>query len=234
MRTPARNLIVNADDFGATCGINQGIVHCHKHGVVTSTSLMVRGRAAEEACALAQEHPALAVGLHWDLDSEARGNHVDIGNSSSVRGELERQLEDFHRLMGRPPTHVDSHHHVHRESEVAAITRELVAPVGVPLREEGPVRFVGGFYAQWEWQVTDLEHISPEFFTWILRNEVEEGWTEISCHPGFVTAELASVYLAEREVEVATLTDQRVRKQIEALGIRLASYADLLAESDSP
>lgn len=233
MRVPARNLIVNADDFGAARGINQGIVHCHKHGVVTSTSLMVRGRAAAEASVLAHEHPALAVGLHWDLDSETSGNRVEMGDPRSVRGELERQLEDFHRLMGRPPTHVDSHHHVHRGCEVAAIARELVAPLRVPLREEGPVRFVGGFYAQWEWQVTDLEHISPEFFAWILRNEVEEGWTEISCHPGFVTGELASVYLAEREVEVATLTDQRARREIEALGIRLASYADLLAESAS-
>lgn len=224
MTGPRRNLIVNADDFGAARGINHGIVQCHEHGVVTSTSLMVRGRAAAEACALAREHPALAVGLHWDLDNEPRG---------SVREELERQLEDFHRLMGRPPTHVDSHHHVHREPEVAAIARELVAPVGVSLREEGPVRFVGGFYGQWEWQVTDLEHVSPDFFAWILRNEVEEGWTEISCHPGFVTDDLASVYLAEREVEVATLTDPGVRKEIGALGIRLASYADLRAEADS-
>ena len=113
--------------------------------------------------------------------------------------------------MGRPPTHVDSHHHVHRRAEIAPIARELAAALGVPLREEGPVRYVGGFYGQWEWQVTDLEHIRPEFLIWILRNEVDEGWTEIGCHPGFVTDDFTSVYLAEREVEVETLTDPRVR-----------------------
>ncbi|TML31230.1 MAG: ChbG/HpnK family deacetylase, partial [Actinobacteria bacterium] len=144
-----------------------------------------------------------------------------------------RQLEAFERLVGRPPTHVDSHHHVHRRGEVASIARELVSALGVPLREQGPVRYVGGFYGQWEWRVTDLEHIGPEFLIWILRNEVDEGWTEIGCHPGFVTEDFSSVYLAEREVEVATLTDRRVQAEIEALGIRLASYAELARGHDS-
>jgi predicted glycoside hydrolase/deacetylase ChbG (UPF0249 family) len=97
----------------------------------------------------------------------------------------------------------------------------------VPLRDDGRVRFVGGFYGQWEWQVTDLHHVSPEFLIWILNNEVEEGWTEVSCHPGYVTPDFTSAYLAERETEVATLTDPRVRAEIDRLGIRLASYADL-------
>jgi predicted glycoside hydrolase/deacetylase ChbG (UPF0249 family) len=93
---------------------------------------------------------------------------------------------------------------------------------------------VGGFYGQWEWQVTDLEHIRPEFLIWILRNEVDEGWTEIGCHPGFVTDDFTSGYLAEREVEVETLTDPTVREEIRALRIRLASYADLPASEDPP
>ena len=221
-----RNLIVNADDFGASLGVNRGIVHCHVEGVVTSTSLMVTGRAAEDAAALAVEHPGLALGLHWDLDGEEAPG-VSGDDPAAVRRELERQIDAFHSLIGRPPTHVDSHHHVHRTPEIAPIARELVAPLGVPLREEGPVRFVGGFYGQWEWQVTDLKHVSPEFLTWILRNEVEDGWTEISCHPGYVTDDFSSVYLAEREVELATLTDPRIREEIDALGIRLASFADL-------
>jgi predicted glycoside hydrolase/deacetylase ChbG (UPF0249 family) len=228
-----RNLIVNADDFGASRGINRGIVHCHVEGVVTSTSLMVTGRAAKDAAALALEHRGLAVGLHWDLDCEEGGDGVPLDDPAAVRLELERQLDSFHSLMGRPPTHIDSHHHVHCGPEIAPIARELVAPLAVPLRGEGPVRFVGGFYGQWEWQVTDLEHVSPEFLTWILRNEVEEGWTEISCHPGYVTGDFDSAYLAEREVEMATLTDPRIRTEIDALGIRLASYADLAAGGGS-
>jgi chitin disaccharide deacetylase len=222
-----RTLVVNADDFGASEGVNRGIVHAHVHGIVTSTSLMVTGRAREHAAELAREHPELDIGLHWDLDEEHLSERVPLEDARAVRRELSRQLDAFDRLMGRPPSHVDSHHHVHRRDEIAPIARELVAPLGVPLREEGSVRYVGGFYGQWDWQVTDLEHIGPEFLIWILRNEVDEGWTEIGCHPGFVTDDFTSVYLAEREVEVETLTDPRVRAEIQALGIRLASYADL-------
>jgi chitin disaccharide deacetylase len=219
----ARMLVVNADDLGASEGVNRGILHAHVHGIVTSTSLMVTGRAREQAAELARQHPELGVGLHWDLD----GERVPLEDGRAVRDELTRQLEAFETLVGRPPTHVDSHHHVHRRDEIAPIARELAAELGVPVREEGSVRYVGGFYGQWEWQVTDLEHIRPEFLIWILRNEVDEGWTEIGCHPGFVTDDFTSVYLAEREVEVATLTDPSVQAEIEALGIRLASYADL-------
>jgi predicted glycoside hydrolase/deacetylase ChbG (UPF0249 family) len=228
-----RTLVVNADDFGASEGINRGILHAHVHGIVTSTSLMVTGRAREQAAELAREHPELAVGLHWDLDAEVGGAPVPLDDARAIRRELTRQVDAFDRLIGRPPTHVDSHHHVHRRDEVAPIARELVAALGVPLREEGPVRYVGGFYGQWEWQVTDLEHIRPDFLIWILRNEVDEGWTEIGCHPGFVTDDFTSVYLAEREVEVKTLTDPRVQAEIRALGIRLASYADLAPPEDS-
>lgn len=227
--TGARNLIVNADDFGASEGINQGTIDAHLRGVVTSASLMVAGPAAREAVALAGAHPALGLGLHWDLDGEGLDAHVDLDDPLAVRGELARQLSAFEALTGATPTHVDSHHHVHRREAILPIARELVAPLGVPLREDGGVRYVGGFYGQWEWQVTDLEHVSPEFLIWILRNEVEPGWTEIGCHPGYVSEGFESVYLHERETEVATLCDPAVRVEIETLGINLCSYADLAA-----
>lgn len=220
-----RFLIVNADDFGASDGVNRGIVEGHERGIVTSTSLMTTGAASAEAAALAAEHPRLAVGLHWDLDGEGEPwlDHDDV---VAVRAELEAQLRRFQELTGRAPTHVDSHHHVHREPAIAPVAQELAAALRVPLRDDGQLAIVGGFYAQWEWQVTDLQHVSVEFLIWILRNEVGEGWTEISCHPGYVTAGFSSTYLREREAELATLTDPRVRAEIEALGIRLVSYAE--------
>jgi chitin disaccharide deacetylase len=224
-----KTLVVNADDFGASDGVNRGIVHAHAHGIVTSASLMVTGAAAAGAVELAAENPRLGIGLHWDLDEGHPPEPVPLEDAGAVRRELARQLESFERMLGRPPTHLDSHHHVHRGEEVAPIARELASSLGVPLREEGPVRYVGGFYGQWEWEVTDLEHVRPDYLVWLLRNEVDEGWTEIACHPGFVTGDFHSVYLAEREVEVETLVDPRVRAEVETLGIRLASYADLSA-----
>ena len=215
-----RVLIVNADDFGASDGVNRGIVEAHTDGIVTSTSLMVGGDAAAAAVELARNQPALAIGLHWYLD------HLDVTDTAAVEAEMRRQIDAFGELLGRPPTHLDSHHHVHRRPDVAPIAERVAAPLGVPLRGDGRVEFVGGFYGQWEWQVTDLEHVSPEFLIWMLRNEVGPGWTEISCHPGYTGGGFTSVYLAEREVELATLKDPRVRAEIDNLGIRLASYAD--------
>ena len=55
-----------------------------------------------------------------------------------------------------------------------------------------------------------------------------EGWTELSCHPGYVSPDFTSVYLTERETEVRTLTDSRIRYTIEQLGICLVSYTDYL------
>jgi predicted glycoside hydrolase/deacetylase ChbG (UPF0249 family) len=223
-----KRLIVNADDFGASAGVTRGILDCHTRGVVTSTSLMVTGRAVREAVSMSRDHPALAVGLHWDVCGEDERD-FDTEDPSAVRDEFRRQLDEFVRLLGRPPTHVDSHRHVHREGHLLPLFRELVAPLGVPLRGDGPINFVGGFYAQWEWQVTNLEYVSVPFLLRLLREEVPDGWTELSCHPGYRSADYQSVYLAEREAEVRTLTDPAVRRAMAELGIELASFADYLA-----
>jgi len=220
-----RYLIVNADDFGASEGVNRGIVECHTDGVVTSTSLMVTGRAVDEAVALSRAHPDLAIGLHWDVWGEDE-REFDTDDIDAVRDEFARQLEAFRRLMGRDPTHIDSHRHAHREDHLMLVFRELVEPLGLPLRDAGQVRFVGGFYAQWEWGVTELKYVSVEFLEGMLREEVPPGWTEFSCHPGYRSPGYEAMYLAEREEEVRTLTNPRLREVIDELGISLVSYAD--------
>jgi predicted glycoside hydrolase/deacetylase ChbG (UPF0249 family) len=220
-------LIFNADDFGASAGVNRGILECHTRGVVTSASFMVTGRAAREAASMSRDHPALAVGLHWDVWGEDE-REFDIYDLAAVRDEFRRQIDEFHRLLGRTPTHIDSHRHAHREKELMPVFRELVEPLGVPLRDDGRVRFVGNFYAQWEWMVTNLEYVSVPFLQKMLREEARGGWTEFSCHPGYRSPDYTAVYLREREAEVRTLTDPRIRQTVEELGIKRVSYADYL------
>jgi predicted glycoside hydrolase/deacetylase ChbG (UPF0249 family) len=216
-------LIFNADDFGQAPGINQGILDCHTRGVVTSASLMVTGRALEEAVSMSRDHPRLSLGLHWDVWGEDE-REFDITDLRAVREELRRQIDAFERVVGRLPTHVDSHRHAHRERRLMPLFQELVEPLGIPLRGDGRVRFVGGFYAQWEWQVTNLDYVSVPFLKRMLREEVEDGWTEISCHPGYIGQGYAAVYAREREAEVRTLTDPVIRAAINDLGITLSSY----------
>jgi predicted glycoside hydrolase/deacetylase ChbG (UPF0249 family) len=229
----SRNLIVNADDLGASVGVNEGIARCHRAGVLTSASLMVTGAAVAQAIELSAEHPALSVGLHWDVLGEDERD-FDLGDEHAVREEFAEQLGRFRELIGREPTHVDSHRHTHLEPQVRELFAELVAPLGVPLRGDGRVFFIGGFYAQWEWEVTDLRHVSVEAFARIVHEEVGEGWTELSCHPGFVTPDYTPVYREEREEELRTLTDPRTRAVLEREGVLLRSYAELAREAPAP
>src|SRR5206468_8347237 len=88
-------LIVNADDFGQSPGINAGVIRAHEDGVVTSASLMVRWDAAADAAAYARAHPQLGVGLHVDLGEWTYGPEgwraeyvvADSGDPAAVRSE---------------------------------------------------------------------------------------------------------------------------------------------------
>src|SRR5216117_276522 len=65
--SPARRLIVNADDFGRSHSINLAVIRAHREGILTTASLMVNEAACDEAVKLAKENPRLGVGLHLTL-----------------------------------------------------------------------------------------------------------------------------------------------------------------------
>src|SRR5436190_19514383 len=65
--SPARRLIVNADDFGRSSSINEAVIRAHREGILTTASLMTNEPAFDEAVALARENPCLGVGLHLTL-----------------------------------------------------------------------------------------------------------------------------------------------------------------------
>src|SRR5204862_7111703 len=159
-------------------------------------------------------------GLHWDVVGEDE-REFDTYDWDAVRAEFAAQLARFRDLMGRDPTHVDSHRHQPRQPHLRPLFRELVEPLGVPLRDDGRVHFVGDFYAQWEWGVTDASKITVEAFVELLRRRVHAGWTEISCHPGHRDDGERAMYAAEREAELRTLVDPRLKQEIDALGISL-------------
>ena len=215
-------LVVNADDFGASAGVNRGIVEAHTNGIVTSTSVLVTGDALDEALRMAADVPELGLGLHVDVCGEDE-RPFDVHDVDSIRVEFAWQLDRFCELVGRTPTHVDSHRHVHRHSFLRPVFREMAEPLGVPVRDDGRVRFVGDFYAQWEWGVTEPEKVSVGFLQELLRDKVLPGWTELSCHPGYRSEGYEPMYDAEREAELAALTDPAVRRtvdELEALGRR--------------
>ena len=229
--TPARYLIINADDFGRSSGVNRGIIEAHEHGVVTSASLMVRWPASAEAARYGRGHSRLDLGLHLDLGEwEYREDEwkcvyqvVDMTSADEVRAEIERQIRAFEDLVGRSPTHLDSHQHTHREAPVNLAVREAAERLDIPVREAS-VSYRGDFYGQDRFGLSHPEWVSVDGFVRALRR-VEPGWTELSCHPSD-SDDLASMYRMERMQELSTLCDPRARGAIDELHIRLASFED--------
>ena len=210
-------LIVNGDDFGASRGINRGIVAAHEGGILTSASLLVDRAASAEAAALVHAYPRLSVGLHLELDAVA---------PERAAAECERQLARFLELAGEPPTHLDSHHDVHHDPRVLPHVLAQARRDGVPVRGHSRARHMGRFYGQWGGR-THPEQIGVDGLLRLLDAEIGEGVTELSCHPGYVEPGFRSSYVVEREVEVRTLCDARVRQGIRDREIRLISFRDL-------
>lgn len=229
-----RRLIVNADDFGLTSGINRGIIEAHERGIVTSASLMVRYPSAAEAASYARTHSDLSVGLHFEA-AEWRYRDgdwypayivVDTNDLAAIEAELDRQLEEFERLVGQAPTHLDSHQHVHQSEPARSILLERARRVGLPLRSCSPaVGYCGGFYGQ-----TAEGDSFPAGITVARLTELMEalpaGCSELGCHPGYVDG-LDSVYLSEREQELRVLCSREARDCVGRLQIQLVSFRDI-------
>jgi predicted glycoside hydrolase/deacetylase ChbG (UPF0249 family) len=234
MTSAPRRLIVNADDFGRSAGINDGIAQAHEHGIVTSASLMVRWAAAGSAAAYARAHPSLSVGLHFDLcewtveQGEWRPVYEVPGDDepASVHGELERQLAAFAELVGRHPTHLDSHHHVHREEPVRSAILSAGERLGVPVRQfTAGIAYLGDFYGQYGKGQPYPKGISRDRLIELIRS-LPAGTTELSCHPAS-EPELESRYAHERPKELSVLCDPEVGAVIREERIELSSFAQV-------
>jgi predicted glycoside hydrolase/deacetylase ChbG (UPF0249 family) len=228
-----RYLIVNADDFGQSPGVNRGIIEAHERGVVTSASLMTRWLAAGEAALYAREHPKLSVGLHLDLGEWVwRGGDwvplytvVSLEDKSAVEREACDQIETFRYLMGRSPSHINSHQHVHMREPVRSVALRLSKRLGVPLRGLCPnVHYFMSFYGQTIEGLPLPAHIGLDRLIETLTT-LPQGLTVIPCHPGYVN-DLKTVYQSERAEELRVLCDPRLRAAIDTFGIELSTFDD--------
>jgi chitin disaccharide deacetylase len=226
-----KQLIVNADDFGQSPGTNRGIIEAHEHGIVTSASLLVRWPAAAQAATYSQAHPQLNVGLHLDLGEWAYRHGewvrlyqlIDENDAGAVAREVSAQIATFRSLMGRDPTHLDSHQHWHRQEPVRSIVLAMARELALPVRgfSEG-IRYCGDFYGQTDEGLPYPEGISVQNLLRILNN-LSRGCTELGCHPGY-GRDLDTMYQAEREQEIKTLCDPRVLKAVSDMDIELAGF----------
>ena len=230
---PSKRLIVNADDFGLHPAVNRGILKAHVEGVVTSTSLMVRAPAAAEAADQSRDHPRLSVGLHVDIAEwrfDGGSWHpiyqvVDPTDARALEEEVARQWKGFRELMGRSPTHIDSHQHAHRDNPLRSILKRLAEQHRIPLRQVSTdITYCGWFYGQTDRSEPWPEAILPEGFLQVVR-DMHAPVIELGCHPSD-GSEIDSSYNLERGIECRTLCDPGLRSALEADGVVLCSFAD--------
>ena len=213
-----RGLIVNADDFGLSPGVNLGISKAHREGIVTSTSLLVNAPFSEHAAALSAEMPRLSIGLHADL-SLAVAESDPRRAEAICREELERQIARFDSLTGRRPTHLDSHHNAHRHRDLSGPFVQFGELQELRVREHCDVEYVSTFYGHWGGR-SHPEQASFAGLEDTLRTNGSR-LIELACHPGFCDAELRSSYRHEREIELRTLCDERLPRLLDELGFSL-------------
>jgi predicted glycoside hydrolase/deacetylase ChbG (UPF0249 family) len=254
-----KRLIVNADDLGRSRSIDLGILRAHRDGIVTSATLMTNGPGAEHAANVARDNPSLGVGVHLVLtyarplsdpakvpslvreDGSFRRPTEIVGRGivreSEVLNEYRLQYSRARDLLGREPTHIDTHHWVQEDLTIfgafLALARETrTAARHLDERERADLRRVG---------VRTTDRYTREFqgprpidvptLLGLLERiaAAGDGSTELMCHPGEPDEDLerTSAYARDRVTELATLTDPAVKARVAELGFALSTYGDL-------
>jgi predicted glycoside hydrolase/deacetylase ChbG (UPF0249 family) len=227
-----RKLIVNADDFGQSAGINQGIIQAHDRGIVTSASLMVHQPAAMEAVALARSRPRLSLGLHIDVGEwrHESGRWIPVyerapqDDPSKLGACLIEQIELFSRLTGNEPTHLDSHQHVHTREPLQSMVCQLGDRLGVPVRHFNPrVFYCGDFYGQDAEGNSLAERVTACFLINLIQT-LRDGVTELGCHPA-ADLDFQGAYYRERLWELDVLCSAVVVEALRRERVLLTSFA---------
>jgi hypothetical protein len=258
MKAFMKRLIINADDYGYTAGVSEGIRRAHRDGIVTSTSVMMpmpHARAALQE--FKAESSALGVGVHLTLTEGVPFRLVvfpswkDLStalaeiSAAALRDEWRAQIEAF-LATGLRLTHLDSHHHAaYRHEKVLTVMLELARHYGVPVRNPYPISGVNTGFEEGLLAASGVRY--PAHFSDVFDGRIEpsadaflkalavldEGVTEFMVHPGIVDDELRRLcpsFAEPRAQELSALTDPRLRELARRLDVELVDFAALSRE----
>jgi predicted glycoside hydrolase/deacetylase ChbG (UPF0249 family) len=252
-----KRLIVNADDYGRTQGVNEGTLEAYVMGIVTSATVMVLEPAAREGVRLARAvAPGLGLGLHFAVTGGgacagppasvrrlAPGGHFvrsvdDLPEripEEEIRRELLAQIALFEELAKRPPTHLDSHHHSALHVSVQPVFADVALERGLPVRAANArardqLHGAGLHLPDHFIESFYGSGATPENLKFVLEH-LREGVTELMCHPGHPDEALlaGSSYAHEREQEIAALCDPTLRERLAAEQVELITFRELAA-----
>lgn len=183
-------LIINADDWGGWLSATDAARVCFAEGRITSVSAMVFMEDSERAAALAEEN-GVSVGLHLNFNQTFTGRNCPTqivaahqriqrflrsnkyaqllyhpGLRRDLRSVYHAQREEFERLYGSPPTHLDGHQHMHLCSNVIL---DNLLPQGVKVRRSfsfwpGEKSFLNRAYRGWVDGRLGARHVVTDYF----------------------------------------------------------------------
>ncbi len=251
-------LIVNADDFNLTEGVSHGILEAHDRGIVTSTSFMVNLPAPGRILKELKKRKKLGVGLHLNITlgtpvalprkiptllkadgSFKKRSELDFKNISQAElaEEYRSQIERFRKLLGRLPTHLDTHHHLHAKKEIFEIFTRMAARYRLPVRMS--CLCTAGVRKKLKTRgvlttdhlIEDLESAHAWSRVSLLKalRTLRKGTYELMCHPARCDKALMAIssFNRTREREREALCSVEVQSFLKEEKMRLIAFGDL-------
>ena len=241
-------LIVNADDFGLTRGVNLGIIEAFQQGIVRSTTLMVGMPAERHAVELAKLNPELKVGVHLrltagmpmaenvptllDQTGKLQNQSQFLDNQSMGPKEIERELRtQIERFLSLDVelSHMDGHHHCHRHALVAPIARKLAEEYRVPLRPGNEMTQYKGKSLSFSDKFYGDNLTSENLLEIVRQYRGRVQVLELMTHPALIDEPLleASSYATTRAHELAILTAPSLLEALGNIGVTISDYSCL-------
>lgn len=235
-------VIFNADDLGWSEGINRGILEAYQKGVVNSSTIMVTGRAFEQAVEMVQKEQLTNIGLHFNLTEgkSVLNTHIHLTNENAefYRNIHQRDMIDLNEVYlelkaqfdkainaGLEITHLDSHHHIHMTRKLRKVFADFSYEVNLPLRKMKPTsrnpikRFL--FWKDMRKATYFTPYFSADFYgekateenLLKLLKKHQGKEVEIMCHPAYAD-EYNGNYNQGREEELRILTSSKIKNLV--------------------
>lgn len=245
-------LIINADDFGYSSGINYGIIHSYQKGILSSTTMLANMPGFAEGVELAKENPGLGIGVHLtltcgrplrsDVNSlvDSDGNFKKLAfyeqsfqiNLNELYKEWKQQIETIIH-NGIQPTHLDSHHHVNSLPLISDVFVRLAREYDLPVRNNFQVPDDLVTTKRFTSTIDSIGHVKEIWKAMEFRNVLQDckafGTVEAMCHPGYVDHTLikTSSLREYRTVMVTELQRDDYAEKLKNNNVTLGTYRDL-------
>jgi len=220
-------VLFNADDFGLTKGVTDGIIKSHTDGMIDSTTFMMNGFHVDYAISQAKKHPTLKTGVHlvlsWGrplcdnvpglIDTEGYFKYGNTFTSmqspdlNEVAREWDSQIKAF-KQTGLHLHHIDSHHHIHGWVPVKEVVLHLANKYGDPVRYVDSLRnHPDILLTEKVWTAFYGGGVNSSLFKALEHLQAQS--VEVMTYPAYVDERLldASSYTYNREKELAILCE---------------------------